>query len=160
MTSSRWLCKENEGGGGGGRWGFVAWEHLQRCSVCDLAKIFFTSKFSYVLFCNPTNKTETGTANRWGTTNSKPSGPIIMIGQSEMLSSSSIIFISLFSVGAHHIDADALLTGHSNLCNYAQPKPFSWVKSAYVGFCSSNFTVQDHILSQHRWRCSKYLLTS
>ncbi len=30
------------------------------------AKIFFTSKFSYVLFCNSTNKTETGTANRWG----------------------------------------------------------------------------------------------
>ncbi len=28
-------------------------EHLQRCSV------FFTSKFSYVLFCNPTNQTET-----------------------------------------------------------------------------------------------------
>ncbi len=47
-------------------------EHLQRCSVCDLAKIFFTSKFSYVPFCNPTHKTETGTANRWGTTNSKP----------------------------------------------------------------------------------------
>jgi hypothetical protein len=31
---------------------------------------------------------ETGTANRWGTTNSKPPGPIIMIGQSETLSSS------------------------------------------------------------------------
>jgi hypothetical protein len=31
------------------------------------AKIYFTSKkFSYVLFSNPTNKTEMGTANRWG----------------------------------------------------------------------------------------------
>jgi len=28
-------------------------EHLQRCLVCDPAKIFFTFKFSYVLFCNP-----------------------------------------------------------------------------------------------------------
>jgi hypothetical protein len=37
-------------------------EHLQRwCSVCGLAKIFFTSEFSYLLFCNPTHKTETGT---------------------------------------------------------------------------------------------------
>jgi hypothetical protein len=43
-------------------------------------KIFFASKFSYVLFCNPTHKTETGIANRWGTTNSKPRGPIIYDG--------------------------------------------------------------------------------
>jgi hypothetical protein len=63
-------------------------EHLQRCSVCDPAKIFFTSKFSYVLFCNPTNKSETGTANRWGTTDNEPPGPIIMMFQSETLSSS------------------------------------------------------------------------
>ncbi len=59
-------------------------------------KIFFTSKFCYVLFCNPTHKTETRTANRWGTTNSKPPGPIIMMRQSETLSCSWIIFITLF----------------------------------------------------------------
>ncbi len=29
---------------------FTSLEHLQRCSVCDPAKIFFTSKFSYILF--------------------------------------------------------------------------------------------------------------
>jgi hypothetical protein len=40
----------------------------QRSSVCDPAKIFLTSKFSYLLFCNPTHKTKTGTANRWETT--------------------------------------------------------------------------------------------
>jgi hypothetical protein len=33
------------------------------------------------------------------------------------------------------------------LHNYAEPKPFSWPKLAYVGFSASNFTVQDHILS-------------
>jgi hypothetical protein len=44
-------------------------------------KIFFPSKFSYVLFRNPTHKTKTGTANRCGTTNFKPRGPIIMMGQ-------------------------------------------------------------------------------
>jgi hypothetical protein len=52
------------------------------------------------LFCNPTHKTETGTPNRWGTTNSEPPEPIIPMGQSEILSSSQIIFITLFSAGA------------------------------------------------------------
>jgi len=32
-------------------------------------------------FCNPSHKTETGTAKRWGTTNNKPLGPIIIMGQ-------------------------------------------------------------------------------
>jgi hypothetical protein len=34
--------------------------------VCDLAKIFLTSKFSYLLFCNPTQKTEIRTAKTGG----------------------------------------------------------------------------------------------
>jgi hypothetical protein len=51
-------------------------KHLQRCSACNPAKLFFTSKFSYLIFCNPTHKTETGIANRWGTTDSEPPGPI------------------------------------------------------------------------------------
>lgn len=31
-------------------------EHLQQCSVCDSANVFFTSEFSYLLFCNSTHK--------------------------------------------------------------------------------------------------------
>jgi hypothetical protein len=46
-------------------------------------KMFFTSKLNYLLFCNPTYKRKTAKANRWGTTNSKPPGLIIMMGQSE-----------------------------------------------------------------------------
>jgi hypothetical protein len=70
-------------------------ETLQQCSIFDLAKIFFTSKCSYLLFFFA------GTANCWGTTNSKPPGLIIMMGQSEILSSSQILFIiTLFSTGA------------------------------------------------------------
>jgi hypothetical protein len=38
-------------------------------------------------------------------------------------------------------------TSHGNLRNYAEPKPFSSIKPTYVGFSSSIFTVQDHILS-------------
>jgi hypothetical protein len=40
-------------------------EHPHRCSVCELAKIILTSKFSYLLFCNPTHITEMRTLNRW-----------------------------------------------------------------------------------------------
>jgi len=65
------------------------------------SKLFFTSKFSYLLFCNPTHKTETGIANsRCRTTNIEPPGRIIMIRQSETLNSSQIIFITLFCAGA------------------------------------------------------------
>ncbi len=81
------------------------------------------------IFCNPTHKTETGTANRWGANNSKSPGPIITMGQSEALIISQIIFITLFSAGA---------TSHRKLFNYVEPKPFSWAKPAYFDFSLSN----------------------
>jgi hypothetical protein len=84
--------------------------------MCDLAKMFFTSKFSHLVFSNPANKTETGTPNRWGTTNSKPLGPIIMMGQSETLSSSQITFITLFSAGAERCCAYYQLRQPVELC--------------------------------------------
>jgi hypothetical protein len=43
-----------------------------------------------------------------GTTNSKPPGPIIMMGQSETLTSSQILFITLFSVAASKLPATAI----------------------------------------------------
>jgi hypothetical protein len=57
------------------------YDYLQWCSVCDPAKIFLIS--SYLLFSNPTHKTETGTTNRWVTTNSNPPGQIKLSSQSE-----------------------------------------------------------------------------
>jgi hypothetical protein len=62
------------------------------------AKVFLTSKFGYLTFCNPAHGTETETANRWETTNSKPLGLIIMNGQSQTGTNSQIIFIALFSL--------------------------------------------------------------
>jgi len=57
------------------------------------------SKFFSSFFCgNPTNKIEI--PYTWGPTNSKPSGPIIVIGQSEILSRSQVQFITLFLGGA------------------------------------------------------------
>jgi len=58
-----------------------------------------TSKFNYLLFCNPNCKTETGTANRWGSTNSKPSGRIIMMGPIRHTAQESYhIFYTLFAL--------------------------------------------------------------
>jgi hypothetical protein len=51
-------------------------------------------------FCNPTHYTELGAANTLGITNSKPPGPIIMMGESETLSKCEIIFVTLFFAGA------------------------------------------------------------
>jgi len=52
------------------------------------------SKFSCFFSGNPTNKTET--ACTWGSTNSKPSGPISMIDQLEILSLSQVQFMVQF----------------------------------------------------------------
>jgi hypothetical protein len=68
--------------------GYMLLEHLQQWSVCISAKTFLTSKFSYLLFSNPTHKTKTGTATRSETTNGKLPGPIIMIDHSKTGSSS------------------------------------------------------------------------
>jgi len=55
------------------------------------------STFSSFIVGNPANKTET--AYTWGTTNSKPPGPIIVIDKSEILSRSQVQFITLFLLG-------------------------------------------------------------
>ncbi len=76
---------------------FLHSEHLHSSSAhyVTLPKYFSHPSFSYVLFCNP-HETEIGIANKWGTTNSEPPGPIIMMGESETLSSN---LITLFSEG-------------------------------------------------------------
>ncbi len=85
------------------------------------------SLYRYLLFCNPIDKTETGTANKWGTTNSKPPGRISMMGQSETLTRSQIIFITLFFCRCTATVA-VPLTSHRKQGNHAEPKPFSWAK--------------------------------
>jgi hypothetical protein len=97
-----------------------------------------------LVFCKPIYKTKTETANRWETTNSKPPGPIIMIGQSETGSSSQIIFITLFS-GRYT----------TSLCLFKQTvqqkclaKTILLSQTSVFGlFSSSNFRLQGHILS-------------
>jgi hypothetical protein len=114
--------------------------HIKAClvmlSMCDLAKIIFTSKFSYLLFCNPSHKSETGIANRWGTSNSEPPGPIIMMGRSETLTSIEIILLHTCVLLAQLLG----LVSHYKMCHYAEPRLFSSPKPAYFDFSSSNGT--------------------
>jgi hypothetical protein len=97
--------------------------------------MFFTFKFNYLLFCNPT-KTER--AYRWGTTNSKPPGQIIMMGQSEKV---IIVGSYLLHSFLHMHSSGEPCTSHWKLYTYAEAKPFSWAKPAHFEFFSSNFTV-------------------
>ncbi len=77
------------------------------------------------------------------TTNSKPPGRIITMGWSEAL------LISSLSDHSH----DVLCTSHRKLCNYAEPKPFSWAKLARFDFSWPNFYhAGSH--TEHHWRCS------
>jgi hypothetical protein len=106
------------------------------------AKIFFTSKFSYLFICNPTHKTETGTANRWGTTNSKPPGPIIMMGQSETLTSTQIVFITL---QVHAVAGP--FTSYHKRSNLLSQTGIVWLFFIQI-YCAGS-----HI--ERHWRCTK-----
>jgi hypothetical protein len=93
----------------------VTFEHLQLCAQhVTLQKYFSHPNLVLYFFCNPTHKTETGTANRWETTSSKPPGPIIMINQSETVTRSLFVVAVPFT---------SRQTPPHTLCNYAEPKP-------------------------------------
>jgi hypothetical protein len=110
------------------------------------------STFSCFVFGNPTN--ETGTANTWGTTNSKPHGPITVIDQSEIPSCSQVQFITLFSGGAQLC------------CAFHQPRQPAriWCKKtnflSHTGtfwlFCNKFYCLESH--AEHSWRWSKEMM--
>ncbi len=135
-------------------------KHLQWCSIYDPQNIFFTCKFSYLLFSNPThNKTETGrTANRWGTTNSKPCGtnhydrPIRNTEQQH-----SDQFITLFSwftellwqtSASHH--KNCAIMRSQNYFSDPNPHFFFW-----LFFNQSYCAGSSH--SEHHWRRSYFM---
>jgi hypothetical protein len=67
-----------------------------------------------------------------------------MMGESETLIRSRSDLLHSF-LQVHTVAGP--FTSHSKVCNYANPEPFSWAKPSYFEFSSSNFTVQDDILS-------------
>jgi hypothetical protein len=82
----------------------LAFRASQRCSVCDRAKIFHRSKFSYLFLWYPPYKTQIVTGNGWETTNSKPPGPIIIFGQSENKDQHSTHIYYIPSWQVHSVD--------------------------------------------------------
>jgi len=110
------------------------WEHPQQCSVCEPAKIFLTSEFSYLLFSNPTHKTKTKTAIRWETISIKPPGPSIGPREEALPlpirnREQQIIFITLFSGKCQALKFAVPFTSLSKLCKNAGPNA---AKPAYV----------------------------
>ncbi len=102
--------------------------HVWKGKRTSFKNIFFTSKFSYLLFSNPTHKTKTGTANRWETTNTNPRLPFKLSNQS--------------TAGQQQVLGFAVpRTSLSKLCKNAQPK------LTCFDFSSSNFNLQVHVLS-------------
>jgi len=117
--------------------------------------IFHIQLFSCLFFCNPTHKTESGRANRWGTTNSKPPGPIIRMSQSKTLTGSQIIFITLFSAHAHRCCATYQPPQTVKLCCaktifLRQTGTFDF----FIQWCCAG------LHTEHRWKCSKGMLSS
>ncbi len=125
-------------------------EHLQQCWVCDAAKKILTSKLSYLVFSHPTHITQTGTANRWETTNSKPPGPITMIDRSKTGSSSQIIFTTLFSGRCSTLPC--LLQASANCANMLGQNHFAELNQHVltflhlIFFCSATYWAPVELL--------------
>ncbi len=92
---------------------------LHNIFFLDLGEIIFEN---FIIFENNYNECRIGqgTRVRWETTNSKPPGRIVMMGQSEILSSSHIVFITLFSPSEKRYCA--FHQPPPTLCNYAEDK--------------------------------------
>ncbi len=78
-----------------------------------------------------------------GTTNSKPPGPIIMMGRSETLSSSQIQFITLFFCSCTGL-LRLLAKGGKVCAIMLWQNHFPEPNQTYFDFSSPNFIVQDH----------------
>jgi hypothetical protein len=66
------------------------------------------------------------------------------MGQLETLSSSQIMFVTLFYARSHRVAVR--FTYHRNLCNYAEPKPFLWAKLLSVSW---HFFIQILVCRSH-----------
>ncbi len=96
--------------------------------VYDPAKMFLTSKFNYLLLCNPAHKTETGTSNRWElliANNLDQS--LYLANQTQGAAVRSHLSHSSLAGGEF---CCACVTSLSKLTTYARAKPFTWPKQA------------------------------
>jgi len=109
----------------------------KQCAVCDPAKIFLTSKFSYYLF--PTSPTKLKLGLQIG-------GRLQLAKHSirkREQQSDHICYTLLWQV----LGFAVLFASLSKLCKSAGSKSLCWAKLACFDFFSSNFNLPGHILS-------------
>jgi hypothetical protein len=115
-------------------------DHLQWCSVFDPAKRFLESKFGYSLFSNPTQKTKTGTENRWRQLIATHLDHSNYLANQQQVLGFVVPFTSL-----------------SILCKNARPKPLCWAKPACYDFFFIQFSFAGPH-TEHQWSYSYMLL--
>jgi hypothetical protein len=87
-----------------------------------MQQYFAHASFSYLLFCNPSRiTTEAGTEKKGGRGGGTTNREIIMIDQSEILSSSQITFIHSFLCGFTPSLCLLPATTENVAINYAEP---------------------------------------
>jgi hypothetical protein len=118
--------------------------HPHWCSLCEPGKIFLTSKFSYLLFCDPTHKTETRTAYRCELLIANHMDQSLWLGNENQ------------GAAVRSYLLHSSLAGAQLCCDFYQPQQSEQIcrrKIIQDDFSSSSFNVQGgHILSI-RWGC-------
>jgi hypothetical protein len=114
------------------------------CSTWPMQKYFSHPSFSYLLICNPTHKTETWTANKWGLLVANHLDQSLWWADQKHWSIvRSYLLHSLLQL--HRVAVP--FARHGKMCLMMSQKNALETKPACFEFSSSNCTVQDHILS-------------
>jgi hypothetical protein len=136
---------------------FTLFEHLKRGrEYVTLQKIFFTSKCRYSLCVTQYIKPKGGQQNRWGTTNSKPQGPIINDGPIRNTEQQSDpIYYTLLCKCTQHccafnqpLCAQCAYIYMLSQNQFSEPKPTTYVGLSFIQL----YLAWSH--SEHRLRCS------
>jgi len=110
--------------------------HVQLSSECDLTKIFFTSKFSYLLFCNPTHKTET----RFNVFR----GGLLVANH---------LNLSVWWANKKHSKKQSDQIYYTLFCSLLPATDMSWTNPACLTFLHPILLCRSH--TEHRWRWFK-----
>jgi hypothetical protein len=108
-------------------------------------KYFSHPRLVIYYLATPLMKLKTGTANRSGTSNSKPPGPIVTVAQSEHWASVRSYLLHSF---LRLQSAAVSFTSHPKPCNYADPKQFPEPNRHILDFLHLILLcTHDHIVS-------------
>ncbi len=133
----------------------VPLEGLQVCSVCDLAKIFFTSTFSYFVFYNPIIKLKLG---------QQIGGKLLIANHLEQSvwwanQKHWVAVKSYFLYSVLHVhNVSAHFTSHCKFCNYAEPNQYVFTVLDQILVCK--LVYRDALMCAHsKRRASRTLST-